>query len=366
MRVLLIVLTLMLATPGSARAADVTDRLLAELASCDPNTIATTGPRLDLLLALADGRSAADLGQLLRDPRPCLGRVSGFGRGADEIVLVGGTGTYAFRDLTHAVGAVLWVDRGYWRAAHAPLGYLPGVIDRPGITAPISRPDGHEYFIGISSGGSAGAVGFAAITINGASARTTLDFDFGGELSDSRLLGDGRLYVEGRRTTDRALTWFSHAGWPNGAQWLFERRDGRWTPVAERQALHPYYLLTGLIAGMATRDLSVMLRFASPAVVAEAVALPRPTLPYVDFWGSYPAQRADADLTRGEIESWDALPDHGTPASGPVARIVRYGNSWDSRNIELEVTFERDATGWEITKIDFAPPPTPGSNTLVP
>ncbi len=338
----LVLAILMTTATASTPAEDLTARLLSELRQCDLATIAQTGPRLDLLLALADGRSGIEIADILNASRACLGRASSLGSGADEVVFIGAASPFA-----SARGAVLWVDRGYWRIASAPLGYAPGPI------APTVHADGREYLIAINSGGSAGTIGLAAVLISGATARTTLSFAPRAEIRGSRLLSDGRLLVEGRATGDRALTWWSHAGWPGGAQWLFERRADGWVLVAERQTVHPYLLLMGLVGGLRDGDAATMSRFASGDVVAQALALPPPGRGLVALYATYADNVVDSELARREAGSWDALPDDERVALGS-AHLVRT-ITWGPGSPLFGVQFDRDASGWRITSIGLVP-----------
>src|SRR5437763_624580 len=184
-RIFILVIALAVLMPSRAIAADGTSVLLEQLERCDPGTIGRTGPRLDILLALADGRSALELADLLRAPRPCVGRTSSYGNGADEIVLVGGVG------IVGAKGAILWVDRGYWRIAAVPLGYGPR-------TAGSSVSDlGREFLIGVDSGGPAGTNGIEVFLIRRSQARQPLGFRPGGELGGPRIRRRGRLHLQG-------------------------------------------------------------------------------------------------------------------------------------------------------------------------
>jgi hypothetical protein len=191
----------------------------------------------------------------------------------------------------------------------------------------------------------------------------------GGEIRGARVLSDGRLYVEGRLTRDRSLTWSTHPDWPYGAQWLFERRDGMWVQVGFRQTVHPHYLLTGLIGGLLTRDVAVMGRFASPQVVAETLALPPPGSPYVELHSSYAGLVADRRLTDQEVESWNALPDdvRTVPPGGPVLQEIRFFAPGNATSIAtIAVRFDRDTSGWRISSIwRVSAPPSP-TNELVP
>src|SRR5207253_2845682 len=120
-----------------------------------PPVAAVTVPHLGVLLALADGRSANEVKDLLPRPGPCIGHVFAIGRGEDEVVLVGAPRP------GDTVGAVLWVDRGWWRIAPARIGYTPWVY------VDSRRDDARELIVGIDSGGSAGTIGLTGVRLRG-------------------------------------------------------------------------------------------------------------------------------------------------------------------------------------------------------
>ena len=353
MRALLLAVVLCLVCPTHAAAADITQTLLARLATCDRATIAASGPRLDVLLALADGRSAREFASLFPNPFPCIGRVTTYGEGSEEVVFVGGMGTIG------SVGAMLWVDRGYWRIAAVPLGYAAGT------KGPTLVAAGKEYLIGIDSGGSAGTVGLTAVTISGASARTTLLYSFDAEIREAVVLDDGHLYVTGRPIGDRALMWGPHVDWPYGAQWLFERHDGAWTLAASRQAIHPNYLLTGLIGGLRARDVAVMSRFAAPTVVLQALALPPLPTGFIDLHATYDQRLSDAAIAQEEMLAWDALPSSTrvTPTDRAFTSVISTAGA-NGPSILIAAHFVRDAGGWSIAWL--APLPAGRDVTLSP
>src|SRR5438128_2174604 len=117
----LLSICLLVGMSAPAVAADRTRVLLEELDRCDPARPETWSPKLDVLLALADGRSAEEFASVVgRSRRQCTGYVTTYGVGPDELIFVGGLGGIG------ASGALLWVDQGYWRIAALPLGYVSG------------------------------------------------------------------------------------------------------------------------------------------------------------------------------------------------------------------------------------------------
>lgn len=323
-----------------ANAAPPTAELLDALDRCD-STLAQAGPRLDVLLALADGRSALELKSVLQGPRKCIGYVSTYGAGEDELVFVGGLGPI------EATGALLWVDRGWWRIAALPLGYMPGTRDV------LSRGGTREFFSGIISGGSAGMVGLLGIRIKGSKAEATARLVPGGEIRTVRALSPDRVYVDGRLTKDRRLTWNSHPAWPGGAQWILERRGDRFVVAAHRQTLDPDYVWTAFIGALLERDPVAMSRLATPGAVSDGLALGI-TYPWIT-----PLQlEAPADFLHRVRMSWDALPAPLRTAApdGPVWGSFTQSDYYGRTLVEVRVRFDRDRDGWIITDLSRVRP----------
>ena len=333
-----LLLGLLLLVCTSAPAAAGTDRtgpLLAELDRCDPAVAAVTGPPLGVLLGLADGRSANEVKSLLSRPGSCIGYVFAIGRGNDEVVLVGAPLP------GDTVGAVLWVDRGWWRIATARIGYTPWVyVD--------SRRDGaRELIVGIDSGGSAGTTGLTGVRLRGPALSSFMRAS-PGELERVVALDEDRLLIEGRSTSDQLFLWNAHAGWPGGAQWLFERRGTAMVEVAHRQDLDPYYVATGFIGALFDRDVASMSRFATGDAIATALAMPAPAAPFASL-----TPIADPDFTRRERMSWSALPlaVRTSPPSAPVSMTATFfERGWSHpRNVTLQFARANDA--WVITEL---------------
>ena len=332
--VALFVLAIVIGTPVAAQAADRTSVLLAELDRCDHRDPASYAPKLGILLALADGRSAREIGSLIGGPRPCIGRVTSFGEGADELVFVGGG--------NGAEGALLWVDRGYWRVSDLPLGYWSG-------TNEVRRyGDARELFAGMNSGGSAGTIGVIGIRIVGAKASVMMRLAPGGELREARLIDDDHLYVTGRLTSDPLFTWMSHPGWPWGAQWIFERRGDVFVQSEHRQSRDPEWLMTGFVGALFARDTATMKRFATDNAIAQALDLPA-----LDRRIDGVHLIADKTFTSNEWLSWSALPDglRATAATGPIFGWYMNYDSYVRPVIEVGIRFDRDGDGWVITAV---------------
>jgi len=334
-----LMLGILLLVCTSAPAAAGTDRtgpLLAELDRCDPAVAAITGPPLAVLLAVADGRSASEMKDLLPGPRPCIGYVLAIGHGEDEVVLVGAPRP------GDTVGAVLWVDNGWWRIATARIGY------RPWVYVDSRRDDARELIVGIDSGGSAGTIGLTGVRLRGP-ALTSFMHATPGELERVVALGEDRVLIEGRSTSDRLFLWNAHAGWPGGAQWLFERRGAALVEVAHRQDVDPYYVATGFIGALFDRDVAAMSRFASGDAIASALAMPAPAPPFVSL-----PTIADPDFIARERMSWSALPlaVRTSPPSAPVSLTATFfEQGWSHpRNVTLQ--FARDNDAWVITELE--------------
>jgi hypothetical protein len=337
-------------TEPAMAATDPTSALLDKLDRCDPALPALAGPPLDLLLALADGRSADELKDALHGPRRCIGYVLAAGRADDEVVLVGAARA------GDTVGAVLWVDRGWWRAATAPIGYLPEIF------AASRRGLGQELLIGIAGGGSAGNVGIIGLRLSGTIATTILLLppELTTEIREARILDEDHILVEGRHTS-KLFKWNSHSGWPGGAQWLFERRDGSFALVARRQAHDPEYVASGFIGALIARDPMAMRLFASPTAVAEALALPAGR--YNGAVGVF----LGPDFIQRERISWVALPEsmRTVPPTGPAWGPFPVSEERpDSSDILLR--FERGDDGWIITDLEAGPAHAAGEARLIP
>lgn len=346
----LLAAAVLLASSAPAHAADRTATLLQELDRCDRSAAWAVGPKLDALLALADGRSALELAAVLRGPHDCIGVVTTQGEGDEELVFVGGV------HANDSMGALLWVDAGWWRIARVPIGYMSGTRDVR------RRGETREFFAGIGSGGSAGDIGVVGIRLAGPRASVTVHLLPGGEINDLAWIDDDHVLVSGRLTGDRLFTWGSHAAWPDGAQWLLERQGDAFVVVAQRQSRDPYWLTTGLVGALLTRDAVVMKRFATDDAVAEALALP-PLDPriYVQLWAS-------RDFLRDEHMSWSVLPDavRTTPPAGPVwGSFVNYDDH--TRTIhEVRLRFDRANDGWIITTVERIGPGGAAAESLVP
>jgi len=332
---ILAALMLVVASGPAGAETDRTATLLAELDRCDPASAAVTGPPLSVLLGLADGRSANDLSALLSGPGPCIGHVLAIGQGDDEVALIGSPRT------GDTVGAVLWVDRGWWRIAAARIGYRPWVyVD--------SRRDGdRELIVGIDSGGSAGTIGLVGLRLRGASLTAFMSASLG-EITRVTTLDVDHLLIEGRSTSDQLFLWNTHAGWPGGAQLLFERRGTRIVEVARRQDPDPYYVATGFIGALFERDVVSMSRFASDAVVASALAMPAPDRPFVSL-----SDIPDADFLLRERMSWAALPPvvRGSPPSQPAWITETFFERGWLHPRDVSLRFERRDDGWVITEL---------------
>ena len=342
---------LLCVTAPAAAATDPTRTLLDELNNCDAQVASLTGPPLDVLIALANGRSAYELKDVLAAPTRCTGHVFAVGQGADEIVLVGSPRT------GDTVGAVLWVDRGWWRIAAARIGYAPyPLLD-------MRRDGARELVIGVASGGSAGDIGLVGLRLARSVMTTILRLPPGtaGEISHAHAIDDDHILVEGRVPAP-LVTWNSHAGWPGGAQWLFERRGSAFVEVARRQTRDPEYVASGFIGGLIARDASAMARFATPSAVAAALSLPGPAR-YNGAVGVF----GGPGLIDRERMSWTALPAsvRADPPAGPAwGPLPVFEGPPELADVVLR--FDRRDDGWVITEVAMRPVPAAGEAFLVP
>src|SRR5439155_10092190 len=195
------------------------------------------------------------------------------------------------------------------------------------------------FIVGIASGGSAGTIGLLGVRVMGASASVTFRLVPGGEIREVRWVDDDHFYVAGRLTSDRLFTWMSHAAWPYGAQWLFERRDDSFALVASRQSRDPDWLMTGFVGALLDRDAATMKRFATDGAIAEALDLPG-----LDRRIDGLRLVADRDFSAKEQLSWSLLPDgvRTSPAQGPVYGYFTNYDYWVKTVVEVGMRFDRD------------------------
>jgi hypothetical protein len=347
-----LVLVGLAALTGPTEAADGTADVVRLIRSCDPSAVSPTSLRVDVLLALADGRSARDLANILAGPSGCLGRVSAYGYGAEEMLLVGTMGRK---------GALLWVDHGWWRGANVNVGFDATVLDE------LRRTDGRELLVGIGSGGSAGVIGILGVRLAGAATVILDPGELWMEVSEARFINSDHIYVQGRSTRGYALNWQSHAGWPGGDQRLFARSGNHFIEASRRQALDPMFVYAGYVAGAFWGDAGLMSRFASGDAVASGLRME-----WSFAQGHYmrPLRLlAGQDLVTKEWMSWDALPAEARvlEPSGPVWGVIDTSLTGYGFYPDRLVRFDRGTEGWVITAIvDLPLALAGGPATLVP
>jgi len=277
---------------------------------------------------LADGRSALELVDVLGRSR-CLLQPRAFGAGVGEIVTVG-----AYRE----TGALLWVDRGFWRIGPVPTesGYLVPRSDR-------LIGGQREVLFAINSGGSAGDGGFLAVEIDGGSARLTLDTAPGASQMAVALIEGQLVVITGRKLPDRPWGISSNCCLPGGHEWLW-----RWTPsgyvlVAERQAQDSYYALNALLGAVDASSPAFARDIATPAALADAFAFFGPGR----LW-TYKASPNSYSQDQTELFRWDALPSPSTLAP----ETVRYEVSrYEPPGPAALISFERIGGVWIATSV---------------
>ena len=174
-------------------------------------------------------------------------------------------------------------------------------------------------------------------------------------------IDDDHILVEGRVPAP-LVTWNSHAGWPGGAQWLFERRGSAFVEVARRQTRDPEYVASGFIGGLIARDASAMARFATPSAVAAALSLPGPAR-YNGAVGVF----GGPGLIDRERMSWTALPAsvRADPPAGPAWGPLPVFEG-PPELADMVLRFDRRNDGWVITEVAMRPVPAAGEAFLVP
>ena len=277
---------------------------------------------------LASGRSAQETVEVLKRSR-CLLRPVAYGAGANEVITVG-----AYLE----TGAVLWVDRGFWRIANVPIdhGYLTLLWD-------LQRGDQRELFFEIWSGGSAGARGYVAIAITGAAATMTLHAAPGASQMVARRVDVDNVLVTGRKLPERRWGIDSNCCLPGGHEWLW-----RWTPSGyvlsgERQARDAYYALNALLGAIDSGHPETASDVATQPAINAAAAFFGPGL----LW-TYKSSSNASEQTQAELLRWDLLP--GAAPIAPAA--VRYEiTRYQPAGPAAVITFERIGDGWLATDV---------------
>ena len=339
----LLVGLLLVGDAADSLAAD--DRTASVLAQIDDWCGSHSRPFLDpaplgLLLALADGRSAAEFAAAFR-PSRCFVSVGTRGAGADELIAVSVGGA----------GAVLWVDDGWWRAATMDDGdYIePQII----ATRPIAR--GQEVLIGICRCGSGGNSGVLGLRLEGARRQVLFRLDGASHLG-ARWLDDDHVLVAGRHLADRPFAWPQNCCLPGGYEWLYTRVGARFVLSAERQAVDPYFALSAYfgavkagrpqaledIADVPARQAAARLMDLGPIEVLansnpDAFAIGAEEL----LWDRVPTSLRSA--SRVDSFYWGVtvlrnIPGYGTGArlASGVALLVRGDSGWRVAAFELD------------------------------
>jgi hypothetical protein len=282
-----------------------------------------------LLGQLADGRSAFELVDVLSRSR-CQLQPRAYGDGATEVVTAG-----AYRE----VGALLWVDRGFWLIAPVPteFGYLKLISDHP--------IDGRrELVFAIDSGGSAGDKGFLGVEIVGRSARLTLDTaPSGASQVTARFVSDQLLLIVGRKLPSRPWGISSNCCLPGGHEWLWRSTSTGYVLVAERQAQDSYFALNALLGALDAGELIRASDVATSAAVKEAIVL---------FGGgrswNYRGSPNAHDQDQAELLRWTALP---SPSTLPPETVTYEVARAEPRGPSALITFERIGGFWIATSV---------------
>ena len=283
---------------------------------------------LGVIGQLASGRSARETVEVLARSK-CLLRPTAYGDGASEVVTVG-----AYLE----TGAVLWVDRGFWRIANVPIdyGYLALLWD-------TQRGDQRELFFEIWSGGSAGAGGYVAIEISGETARMTLHTTPGASQMFARRLDADHVLVTGRKLPERRWGIDSNCCLPGGHEWLWRWMPSGYVLIGERQARDAYYALNALLGAVDSGHPETASDVATPPAIDAAAAFFGPGL----LWTYKASSNANAQ-TQAELMRWSVLP--GAAPITPAA--VRYEVArYQPAGPTAVITFERIGDGWLATDV---------------
>lgn len=319
-----------LRTPAPAPSLDPrTASLVARLDEWCAPPFGSTQALFALVGQLADGRSAVELVDVLSRSRcPLQPRASG--DRASEVVTAG-----AYRE----VGALLWVDRGFWRIAPVPthFGYLTLSADR-------TIGGRRELLFDIDSGGSAGPRGSLVVEIAGGSARLTLDTaPTGADHTGARFIDDQFVLVGGRKLPDRPWGIASNCCLPGGHEWLW-----RWTPsgyvlVGERQAQDSYYALNALLGALDVNSPAAARDVATASALADAFAFFGPGR----FW-NYKASANAYEQDQAELVRWSALP---SPSTLPLATVIYEVARYEPQGPSALISFERIGGVWIATSV---------------
>jgi hypothetical protein len=283
---------------------------------------------LGALSQIANGRSARETVEALARST-CLLQPRAYGDGANEVITVG---AYRWE------GAVLWVDRGYWRIAPVPIdfGYLSLLWD-------IERAGQRELFLEIWSGGSAGAGGYLAIGISGETAAVTLHAAPGASQMFAQRLGGDDVLLTGRKLPERRWGIDSNCCLPGGHAWLW-----RWTPsgyalIGERQGRDSYFALNALLGAIDSGHAETASDVASRPAIAAAAAFFGPGR----GWKYKPSPNA-GEQERAELMRWSLL-----PVVAPIApEVVRYEVArYEPAGPSAVISFERVGDGWIATDV---------------
>ena len=291
-------------------------------------------PPLDVLGALADGRNGSEVAQVLGRAK-CLLAASAHGSGERDVVVAG-----AYTRL----GALLWIDRGYWRIATVPVdfGYLRFITER--IVAGT-----RELLLAIDGGGSGGFGGYLAVAIAGPSATVVLHFHPGASQMEIRPVDETHLLVTGRKLPERPWGIAANCCLPGGHEWLFERAASGYALVGERQAQDPSYALNALLGAIDAGRPGLAADVTTAEALMKAAAFFGPGR----LW-SYRALGDANSQERAELLRWDLLPAQLRNTLAPDT--VRYSVArYEPAGPTALVSFERIGDRWLATDVVAAP-----------
>jgi hypothetical protein len=323
-----------LSTPRPTPTIDpLTGRLIADLETwCDaqPRSAGQITAPIGLLVALADGRSAGEFATAVGRAGRCQTAVRASGAGEDELVVMS----------ILSAGAVLWVDRGWWRISGQPIHY-------PELVAQQRLGGAREIFIGTGGGGSGGSFGVIGLRLEADRATRILETRPGASHMSARVVGDDHVLVTGRKLPRRPFAWDSNCCLPGGYEWLWARGEGVFSLVAERQAQSPYYVLSAFAGALQAGSRDQMADIASEKAIASAEALlgaapvrvgPSPTEP--TFW------QAVSD----ELLAWPAIPA-SSRLEPSIKRLEVLLPLEEGNASVLKVVLLRGPSGWSVSEL---------------
>lgn len=315
-------------TPTLApRDATLVDRLIDWCSLLRPGAPPRPPLPLDVIAALSDGRSGREVAAVL-DRAHCGPLAMTWGVGTKEIVVVS---DYV------GPGALLWVDRGWWRIARLPVGY-----EYSQLFADRDVGVARELYFTIASGGSAGDTGVLVVRLTGPVATILLNVRPGSHLSAS-LMDDTHLLVSARKLPDRPWGWDQNCCLPGGHAWLYERTAAGFNLAAERQVIGPGFALNAFVGAMAAGRPELAIDVGTASAIASARLL----ITQSQYWVGDSGLLGSWDSE--EMRRWDALSSPLTLERRDITATVGHYGVTGLFDRKYVATLGYVDGGWRVT-----------------